>query len=116
MVITVYKNRKIKKEYEGNEGSQNENKVSELEFIIPEEYSSFDKDIVFITIDGNFSKEIVNDSYVLENDITQYGKMKAYVWCHNSETEEDFRSEMFDINLFKNENSTEQIPEETQIN
>lgn len=97
-------------------GTQNENGIEELVFEIPETYLSFEKKIVFITNYGNFAKEIVNNSYILENDITQYNNIKAYVWCYNSETEEDFRSKVFDVKFFDNENSTEEIPNEIEIN
>lgn len=97
-------------------GTQNENKVQEISFEIPEKYLEFTQKIVFITVEGNFAKDITDNVYVFENDITQYNNIKAYVWCYNSETEEDFRSKVFDVKFFDNENSTEEIPNEIEIN
>lgn len=115
MLVKVLNNRDVLVET-NNFGTQNENNIEELVFEIPEAYNEFDKEIVFITPDGNLSKEIVNDIYVFENDITIYNNIKAYIRCYNSETEEDFRSKIFDVKFYKNENATDEIPEETQIN
>lgn len=94
-------------------GSQNENNIEEATIQLPEKYAVFTKKIVFITPNGNFARDIVDNTYTFQNDITQYREIKAYIWCYDSETEEDFRSKTFDIKFFKNENSTDEIVEET---
>ncbi len=114
MNITVSKNRKIEKNYSENEGTQNENKITVLSFTFPQEYSSFTKKIVFITEDGNFFDYIENDEYVIKNNVTAYRKVKSYVWLSNTNTNEDFRSELFDLNFFVNEDPTDAIPSEQQ--
>ena len=110
MNITVSKNRKIEKNYSENEGTQNENKITVLSFTFPQEYSSFTKKIVFITEDGNFFFFFENDEYVIKNNVTAYRKVKSYVWLSNTNTNEDFRSELFDLNFFVNEDPTDAIP------
>ena len=115
MNIIIYANRKVEKQYTEKEGSQNENGVSELEFTLPEEYSELTPKVVFITRDDVISKNITNSRYVIESDITQYEKLKAYVCLMSTETTEDFRSEVFDIAFNYNENAEEEIPAETEV-
>ena len=115
MNIIIYANRKVEKQYDENEGSQNENGVSELEFTLPEEYSELTPKIVFIAKDDVISKNIIGNRYVIESDITQYEKLKAYVCLMSTETKEDFRSEVFDITFNYNENADGEIPAETEV-
>lgn len=112
MIIKVYENRKIKKEYFGNEGSQNENNVTEIEFILPEQYENFTKKIVFITKIENFSKNINSQNkYIIDTDVSQYRKIYCYVWLRNSTNNIDFRSELFEMNFNNNLKESEEIEE-----
>ena len=118
MKIIVNSDRSIQKEYEGseiNDGSQNENRVTTITFEVPEDYSSFAKRIVFITKDGNYFDEIVNDEYVLKNNVTKYKKLLAFVWLVNSTTHQDFRSEAFPLEFNYNENFTGSVPSEEEL-
>lgn len=118
MKITVNPDRSVKKEYgenEINDGSQNENRVTTVSFEVPEDYSDFTKRIVFITKDGNYFDEIVNDEYVLKNNITKYKKLAAFVWLINTTTHQDFRSEVFPLEFNYNENFSDSVPSEQEI-
>lgn len=112
MVIKINENRKIKKEYSGNEGTQNENNISELEFIIPEIYSEFTKKIVFITKTENFSKNInAQNKYIIDTDVSQYKKIYCYVWLTDNINLIDFRTEIFELNFNENLEESEEIDE-----
>lgn len=114
MLIKVLDNRIVEKEYEENEGSQNENRITTLNLEVPEDYSDFIKKIVFITEDGNFFDYIQDDTYILKNNITKYRKIKAYIWLTNTTTHQDFRSQFFDLEFNYNENPSDYVPSEQQ--
>lgn len=108
MIIRVYENRKIRKEYVGKEGTQYENNVSEIQFIIPEIYSNFTKKIVFITKTENFSENInAENKYIIKDNVSQYRKIYCYVWL--TKEKEDFRSELFEMNFNCNLEESEEI-------
>ena len=113
MNIKVFQNRKIERDYFYNEGTQNENNITVLTFEVPLGYEDFSKRIVFITEDGNFWDYIPENQYELKNNITKYGKVEAYLWL--TKDEQDFRSETFELNFFKNENADDLIPTEEQL-
>lgn len=58
MNLIINNNRKITPNVTpiGTYGTQNENKVTELTFEIPEEYQDWNKRIVFITSDAKYNK------------------------------------------------------------
>lgn len=115
MNITVNENRKVEKKYEVNEGSQNENRITELTFTLPAAYDDFVHKIVFITEDGNYTDYIENDNtYTLKNNVTKYRKVKSYVWLTDSESNKDFRSELFELEFNYNEDPSDYIPSEEQ--
>ena len=114
MVIKILDDRTVRKEYQDNEGTQNESRITTLNLDIPEDYSDFVKKIVFITEDGNFFDYIQDDTYILKNNITKYKEVKAYIWLTNSITNQDFRSEMFDLDFNYNENPSDYVPSEEE--
>lgn len=113
MNIKVFQNRKIEKDYFYNEGTQNENKSTVLTFEIPLGYEDFSKRIVFITEDGNFWDYIPENEYKIENNITKYGTVEAYLWL--TKDEQDFRSQKFELNFYENENADDMTPSEEQV-
>ncbi|MBQ6631953.1 MAG: hypothetical protein IJH55_07615 [Romboutsia sp.] len=114
MNITVNEDRTVIKEYEENEGSQNENKITELNFSLPSIYSDFTPKIVFITEDGNYTDYIEDNRYILKNNVTRYRKVKAYVWLTESTENKDFRSELFQLEFNYNEDPSDYIPSEQE--
>jgi len=114
MNITVNEDRTVQKEYNENEGSQNENRITELNFTLPAIYSDFVHKIVFITEDGNYSDYIEDGKYVLKNNITKYRKVKSFVWLTDSNANKDFRSEVFPLEFNYNEDPSDYMPSEEQ--
>lgn len=115
MNITVNENRTVEKKYTDNEGSQNENRITELTFTLPAIYDDFTHKIVFITEDGNYTDYIENDdTYILKNNVTKYRKVKSYVWLTDSVNNKDFRSELFDLEFNYNEDPSDYIPTEEE--
>lgn len=115
MIIQINEDRTIKKQYLGNEGSQNENKVSEIEFIIPQQYSNFTKKIVFMSENGNFTKDIDSENkYIIDNDVSKFRKILCYVWL--TQDDRDFRSELFDMNFYCNLGESEEIGDLNEYN
>ena len=114
MNITVKEDRTVEKKYEANEGSQNENRITELTFTLPEAYASFVHKIVFITEDGNYTDYIEDGTYILKNNVTKYRRVKSYVWLTESTENKDFRSELFDLEFNYNEDPSDYIPTEEE--
>ena len=114
MNITVNEDRTVQKEYNENEGSQNENRITELSFTLPTIYSDFVHKIVFITEDGNYSDYIEDGKYVLKNNITKYRKVKSFVWLTDSNANKDFRSEVFPLEFNYNEDPSDYMPSEEE--
>lgn len=114
MLIKIFANRNYKKEYFGNEGTQNENRVTILTFEFPEELNEYNKRIVFLTPDGNKEDLIVDDSYIITNGIAKYEEVQAYVWLTN-EKNQDFRSRLFNLKFYYNEQSDETEPTEEEL-
>lgn len=116
MNIIVNSDRTVEKEYTEKDGSQNENRVTELNFTLPEEYSGegFVPKIAFITEDGNFSDYIDNGKYILKNNITKYREVICFVWLTNSVNNIDFRSQTFPLEFYYNEDPSDYIPSEQE--
>lgn len=114
MNITVNEDRTVEKKYTENEGSQNENRITELTFTLPEAYTDFVHKIVFITEDGNYTDYIENNTYILKNNVTKYRKVKSYVWLTETSTNKDFRSELFELEFNYNEDPSDYIPTEEE--
>lgn len=113
MNIKVFQNRKVEKDYFYSEGTQNENNITVLTFEVPLGYEDFSKRIVFITEDGNFWDYIPENEYKIKNDITKYGTVEAYLWL--TKDDQDFRSQKFELNFYKNENADNMTPNEEQL-
>lgn len=101
-------------------GTRNENKVTELKIEVPEKYQNWNKRIVFITPDGKPWYYIENDTFTLTNEITKYGEVDAYIWLtEHSESEEesvgDFRSKIFPLTFYDNENTDNYKPSPNQV-
>lgn len=116
MNIIVNSDRTVEKEYTEKDGSQNENRVTELNFTLPEEYSGegFVPKIAFITEDGNFSDYIDNGKYILKNNITKYREVICFVWLTDSVNNIDFRSQTFPLEFYYNEDPSDYIPSEQE--
>ena len=114
MIIRVFENRSVTKDAEPY-GTQNENRVTTLNFEFPEGYENFNKKIVFITSDGNYWDIINDNTYIIKNNITKYKNISAFVWLTNVETQVDFRTKIFDIDFNKNINPDDYTPSEEQI-
>lgn len=91
-------------------GTQNENNVTELEIVVPEQYKDFNKKIVFITDDGVVWDIIENDIYTLTNAITKYKSVKFYIWL--TKDNQDFRSEEKTLVFNSNTDANKEITEE----
>lgn len=105
MTIIINEDRTIKKLYEGKEGSQNEENVTTLEFVIPERYTDFSKKLVFITKTENFTKELENNSYTIDTDVSQYKRIECYLFMVDTVAKEEFRSKVFELKFNENQES-----------
>lgn len=121
MNIKVYSDRQTTSTDDDVFGTQNENNVTTLKIEVPEQYQNWNKRIVFLTDEGN-KWDILekDDTYVLQNNITKYEELEAYIWLtENAESEvesvKDFRSKTFTLSFFNNENADDVIPDEKQI-
>lgn len=108
MKITVKENRELICESEM--GTQNENNVQELEIQVPEKYEYWNKKIVFVTENDGFWDNIINNKYIIKNNLTSYEKLKFYIWLTHED--KDFRSVEKTIIFYKNTNVDDQITEE----
>ena len=114
MVIRVLNDRSVVKDTDPY-GTQNENQVTTLNFVIPEEYASFNKKIVFITPNGVYWDLITNDTYIIKNNVTKYRNVSAYVWLVDVENQVDFRTKIFYIDFNQNTNPDNFIPSSEEI-
>lgn len=121
MNIKVYSNRETIPIDDDVFGTQNENNVTTLKIEVPEKYQKWNKRIVFITDKGN-KWDILrkDDTYVLQNNITKYEKVEAYIWLTEKAdaTEEsinDFRSKTFKLSFFANEDANDLIATDEQV-
>lgn len=121
MEIKVYKNRQTIQTDNDVFGTQNENNITTLKIEVPEQYRDWNKRIVFLTEKGN-KWDILgkDDTYVLQNNITKYEELEAYIWLTEKaeatvESVGDFRSEIFTLSFFTNENADDVVPDEKQI-
>lgn len=114
MIIRILNDRSIIKDSDPY-GTQNENRVTTLNFVIPEEYANFNKKIVFITSDGVYWDLITDDTYIVKNNLTKYRTVSAYVWLTDVENQVDFRTKIFYIDFNQNTNPDNYIPSEEQI-
>lgn len=117
MQITVYQNRQAIQTDNEVYGTQNENNVTTLEIEVPEKYEHWNKRIVFITDDGNLWDIIVDNTYIIKNNITKYKEVEAYIWLtENADAEKesvsDFRSQIFKLSFFDNVNADNLIVDE----
>ena len=114
MIIRILNDRSIIKDSDPY-GTQNENRVTTLNFVIPEEYANFNKKIVFITSDGVYWDLITDNTYIVKNNLTKYRTVSAYVWLTDVESQVDFRTKIFYIDFNQNTNPDNYIPSEEQI-
>lgn len=105
MTIIINEDRSVKKMYFGKEGTQNEENVSTLQFVIPEKYSEFDKKLVFISKIDNFTKNLINNEYTIDTDVSQYKRIECYLMMTDSEAKEEFRSEVFELKFYESQES-----------
>ena len=108
MTIEVNEDRSIRKLYSGKEGTQNEENVTTLNFIIPEKYLNFEKKLVFISKDDNFTKDLINNNYTIDTDVSQYKRIECYLMMTDDNTKEEFRSKVFELKFYESEESEEE--------
>lgn len=103
----------------GTWGTKNENDYEILEFEFPEELEEYNKRIVYYLGNERVWDAIVDNKAYLTNAITQYPKVKAYVWLTKENTEReaetDFRTKLFEMKFFENENADGIVPTEQQV-
>lgn len=103
----------------GTWGTVNENDYEILEFEFPEELDSYNKRIVYYLDNERVWDAIVDNKAYLTNAVTQYEKVKAYVWLTKENTEReadtDFRTKLFEMKFFENENADGIVPTEEQV-
>lgn len=114
MVIQVYEDRTISIDNDVF-GTQNENNATTISFIFPTKYENFTKKIVFLANDSKFAEDIVNNEFKITTSATRYSGMSAYIWLTNGNTEQDFRTKLFNIGFFANAEATSEIPAEEPI-
>lgn len=117
MKLIIDTNRKVNPV--GTWGTKNENDYEILDFEFPEELESFNKRIVYYLGDDRVWDTIVDNKAYITNAITTKGKVQAYVWCTktNSEREADtdFRTMLFEMNFYENENADGIVPTPEQV-
>ena len=97
------------------QNTQNENRAETITLVVPEEYESFNKKIVFITPDGNVWDVITNNEYKITNAITKYKDVEFYIWLTKEVDGEtiDFRTKTKPLIFYNNEDASDEItPEE----
>lgn len=113
MNIKIFIDRHIEKDYFNNEGTQNENYATILNFEIPEELNNYNKRIVFITENGNHWDLIKDNQYIIPLSIAKYKKVQAYLWFTKDDI--DFRTKLFELSFNYNENADDIIPSEEEL-
>lgn len=103
----------------GTWGTKNENNYEVLHFEFPQELQNYNKRIVYYLGDEKVWDAIVDDKAYITNAITKYERVKAYVWCTRTddviEKDIDFRTKLFEMNFYENENADGIIPTEEQV-
>ena len=103
----------------GTWGTKNENDYEILEFEFPEELENYNKRIVYYLGNERVWDTIVDNKAYLTNAITVKEKVKAYVWLTKENTEReadtDFRTKLFEMKFYDNDNADGIVPTEQQI-
>lgn len=103
----------------GTWGTVNENDYEILDFEFPEELDGYNKRIVYYLDDEKVWDAIVDNKAYITNAITTKGDVKAYVWCTKENTEReadtDFRTMLFEMHFYENENADGIVPTEVQV-
>ena len=117
MKLVIDKDRKVYSA--GTWGTVNENNYEILEFEFPAELENYNKRIVYYLDNQRVWDAIVDNKAIITNQITTKGTVKAYVWCTKTdaqyETDVDFRTQLFEMNFFENENADGIIPTPEQV-
>ena len=112
MKVNVYEDRNM--EIIDIPGTQNENGVEVLEISVPEKYKNYNKKIVFILPEqqNNIVWDLIlNDRYIIKNNITKYPKVGFYLWLTHEEN--DFRTITSSLSFRHNVDASGEItPEE----
>ena len=117
MLIKIHKNRSVSSS--GTWGTKNENNYEILNFEFPKELEEYNKRIVYY-LDNTWVWDVILDNKaILTNTITTKGSVKAYIWCTKTdsqyETDVDFRTQLFEMKFFENENASGIVPTEEQV-
>lgn len=103
----------------GTWGTVNENDYEILEFEFPEELDNYNKRIVYYLDNERVWDAIVDNKAYITNAITKYERVKAYIWLTKENTEReadtDFRTKLFEMQFFENENADGIVPTEQQV-
>lgn len=103
----------------GTWGTVNENNYEILDFEFPAELEHFNKRIVYYLDDERVWDAIVNNKAYITNAITTKEHVKAYVWLterdDDVEKDIDFRTKLFEMNFYENENADGIVPTEEQV-
>ena len=117
MLLKIFKNRTVSSS--GTWGTKNENNYEILNFEFPEELEEYNKRIVYYLGNQKVWDAIIDNKAILTNAITTKGSVKAYIWCTKSdeafETDVDFRTQIFVMNFFENDNADGIVPTEEQV-
>ena len=117
MLLKIFKNRTVSSS--GTWGTKNENNYEILNFEFPEELEEYNKRIVYYLGNQKVWDPIIDNKVILTNAITTKESVKAYVWCTKSdeafETDVDFRTQIFVMNFFENENADGIVPTPEQV-
>lgn len=117
MKLIIDKNRKVYSA--GTWGTVNENNYEILDFEFPAELEEYNKRIVYYLDDERVWDTIVNNKAIITNAITTKEHVKAYVWLTKTdsqyETDVDFRTQLFEMNFYENENADGIVPTEEQV-
>lgn len=117
MLLKIFKNRTVSSS--GTWGTKNENNYEILDFEFPEELEEYNKRIVYYLGNQKVWDAIIDNKAILTNAITTKGSVKAYIWCTKSneafETDVDFRTQIFVMNFFENDNADGIVPTEEQV-
>lgn len=103
----------------GTWGTVNENNYEILDFEFPAELEHFNKRIVYYLGDERVWDAIVGNKAYITNAITKKEHVKAYVWLterdDDIEKDIDFRTQLFEMNFYENENADGIVPTEEQV-
>lgn len=117
MLLKIFKNRTVSSS--GTWGTKNENNYEILDFEFPEELEEYNKRIVYYLGNQKVWDAIIDNKAILTNAITTKGSVKAYVWCTKTdaqyETDVDFRTQLFEMHFYENENADGIVPTEEQV-